>query len=78
MILLFLALWRAGEVPFAVPALVIAGWVVSFAGFGLVPTVAGGALMTLAFVLTAVRITRSVPGVAVEGAAPEVAAPAVA
>jgi len=78
MILLFLALWRAGEVPFAVPALVIAGWVVSFAGFGLVPTVAGGALMTLGFVLTAVRITRSVPGVAAEAAAPEVAAPAVA
>lgn len=63
MILLFAALWRAGEVPVWVPVLVSVGWIVSFASFGLVTIVIGGSVMLAGFVLAAIRL------VAPEGAA---------
>ncbi|HEX2778313.1 MAG TPA: hypothetical protein VHM30_02370, partial [Gemmatimonadaceae bacterium] len=42
----------------AVPLLVAAGWVVPLVGFGLVPMLAGGALLLAGFALAAVRIAR--------------------
>jgi hypothetical protein len=55
-ILLMVALWRAGEVGIAAPVLVAAGWIVSFASFGLVTIVIGGTVMTIGFVLAAIRL----------------------
>ncbi|HTU14945.1 MAG TPA: hypothetical protein VMF31_07090 [Solirubrobacterales bacterium] len=56
MILLFVALWRAGEVAVWSPVLVAAGWIVSFASFGLVTIVIGGSVMLAGFVLAAIRL----------------------
>lgn len=57
-ILLFVALWRAGEVGGHVPLLVAAGWLVPLAGFDLVLTLVGGVLLLAGFALGAARIAR--------------------
>ncbi|MEV4419218.1 hypothetical protein AB0L40_04485 [Patulibacter sp. NPDC049589] len=58
-ILLVVALWRVGEVPAVVPALVLLGWLVPMAGFDPTLIVAGGLVLVAAYALLAARLWRT-------------------
>lgn len=57
-IALVTGLWRARQTPGVAPLLVLAGWAVSFAGFGLVPALAGGLLFAAGSAIVAASLTR--------------------
>jgi len=73
MILLFVALWRAGEISVWVPVLVSTGWIVSFASFGLVTIVIGGTVMLAGFVLAAIRLVSPEQAATAQSPAPNAA-----
>jgi hypothetical protein len=72
MILVSAALWKAGQVPGAVPALVAAGWIIPLAGFNVVLFVGGGVVLLAGLTLAAVRIMR--PAAPATGVTPAPAA----
>lgn len=59
-IVLVVALWRAGIVPVAAPALVVLGWVVPFVGYSATLFAIGGALLVAGYLVVAIRLVAPV------------------